>query len=85
MHLNFNLGIRLNGHSTPQKVQPLCECLGSIPRFVCINLYCILFLFASNLFTIVYIKIKVEDIVTSLSCGMSNNVFYLTPNILGGT
>jgi hypothetical protein len=58
MHLNFNLGIRPNGHSTSQKVQPLCECLGSIPRFVSIYIvfyFClhILFLFASNSLTIV--------------------------------
>jgi hypothetical protein len=32
MHLNYNLGIRPNGHLSPQKVPPLCECLGSIPR-----------------------------------------------------
>ena len=60
MHLNFKLDIRSNGHSTPQKVQPLCECLGFIPRFVLIYIvfyFClhVLFLFVFNLLTIVYI------------------------------
>jgi hypothetical protein len=58
MHLNYNLGICLIGHSFAQKVIPLCECLGSIPVFVSIYIIFsfslhILFLFASNLFTIV--------------------------------
>jgi hypothetical protein len=86
MHLNYNLDIRLNGHSSLQKVSPLCEGVGAlteIPKFiplfssfrfhfynflvfgfslsptvlyllqVCINLYYIFFLFASNLLTIV--------------------------------
>ena len=58
MHLNYNLGIRPSCHSSPQKFPPLCECLDSIPRFVSIYIifsFClhILFLFASNLLTIV--------------------------------
>jgi hypothetical protein len=58
MHLNYNLGICPNGHSSPQKVPPLCECLDSIPGFISIYIifsFClhILFLFASNLLTIV--------------------------------
>ena len=42
MHLNYNLGIRINGHSSPQKVTSLCECLDSIPgipKFIPLKLY----------------------------------------------
>jgi hypothetical protein len=83
MYLNYNLGIRPNGYSSPQKVSSFCEGMGSIlglPKFiplfsstfynflvfgfslsltvlfllqVCINLYYILFLFPSNLLSIV--------------------------------
>ena len=37
MHLNYNLDIRPNGHSSSQKLSPLCEGLGSItgiPKFI---------------------------------------------------
>ena len=32
MHLNYNLGIRPNGHSSPQKISSLCEGVDSIFR-----------------------------------------------------
>ena len=70
MHLNYNLGIHPNGHSSPQNVSHLCEGVGSIlgiPKFIplfsatfitfwfshFLPLYYILFLFPSNLLTIV--------------------------------
>ena len=31
MHLNYNLDIWPNGHFSPQKVQPFCESISSIP------------------------------------------------------
>jgi hypothetical protein len=44
MHLNFHLGICPSGHSRAQKVSPLCEGVGSIPKiskFLFVSIYII--------------------------------------------
>ena len=36
---NYNWGICLNGHFSPKKVSPICECLGSIPGILKFTLF----------------------------------------------
>jgi hypothetical protein len=69
MYLNFNLGICPNGHSTPQKVQPLCECLGSISRFVSIYIvfyFCLRLIYLLLYISIILYKLIAEDPAISL-------------------